>query len=359
MDALTDDYETAAPSAQQRRGFIRGGALVLTGGILAARPNAAWAQGEVNSVPETGLQAADTFLPVFTRTPAERPAGSVLGFFTGTTRLEGVVDPFVALGYFAGPNKDDWGSTLQLEADWKTPSGSITELYWQLVKPDGSSRRPLYGRYDRTLGRAIQWQFMVGNGIDAAGAADPAFSVNWDDDSGPVGTNCFSVTPNRINLYAVSSGGIAAAYTRLNMYSAPSNGSTFALSYGGADPESSNVTFKFQAVTAAASGMYSQGKPCIYFSNDGTVGAIGFFGASAMVRPAAYTQTYATADRTLGAYRSDPESSAYTGAADGEAKLADLNALRVAYENLRAFAEDLAQHHNAMLDDLQAYGLLA
>lgn len=84
---------------------------------------------------------------------------------------------------------------------------------------------------------------------------------------------------------------------------------------------------------------------------------VGWFGATPVARPAAYTQTYSTADRTLSAYTSDPESSAYTGAADGEAKLADLNALRVAYENLRAFTEDLAQLVNAMLDDDQAYGL--
>lgn len=84
---------------------------------------------------------------------------------------------------------------------------------------------------------------------------------------------------------------------------------------------------------------------------------LSFWGATAVARQAAFTQTYSTADRTLGAYTPDSESVAYTGAADGEAKLVDLNALRVAYENLRAFTEDLAQHHNALLDDLQLYGL--
>lgn len=84
----------------------------------------------------------------------------------------------------------------------------------------------------------------------------------------------------------------------------------------------------------------------------------GFFSQSAIAKPSAYTQTYSTADKTLGAYTADDESAAYTGAADSEAKLADLNALRVAVENLRAFTEDLAQHHNAVLDDLQALGLL-
>lgn len=40
-------------------------------------------------------------------------------------------------------------------------------------------------------------------------------------------------------------------------------------------------------------------------------------------------------------YTPDDQSAAYTGAADGEAKLADLNALRAAYENLRAAVESL------------------
>ena len=47
-----------------------------------------------------------------------------------------------------------------------------------------------------------------------------------------------------------------------------------------------------------------------------------------------------SAQTTL-AYVSDPEAVPYVGAADGEAKLTDLNALRVAYENLRVSYDDL------------------
>lgn len=82
----------------------------------------------------------------------------------------------------------------------------------------------------------------------------------------------------------------------------------------------------------------------------------GVFGVAPVTRAAALVQNYSTADRTLAAYTADAESAAYTGAADGEAKLADLNALRVAYENLRAFTEDLAGFVNALVDDMQAYG---
>jgi hypothetical protein len=89
----------------------------------------------------------------------------------------------------------------------------------------------------------------------------------------------------------------------------------------------------------------------------GTAPRIGFLGAAAVARAAAYTQTYSTAARTMPAYTTDAESGAYTGAADGEAKLADLNSLRVAYENLRANHDAIIQVINAIIDDAQANGL--
>jgi hypothetical protein len=80
-------------------------------------------------------------------------------------------------------------------------------------------------------------------------------------------------------------------------------------------------------------------------------------------RSAAYTQTYNTADRTLAAYTSDPENAAYTGLGTGApatpyAQVSNLNALRVAYENLRTFTEDLAAFVNALVDDLQTHGTI-
>lgn len=73
----------------------------------------------------------------------------------------------------------------------------------------------------------------------------------------------------------------------------------------------------------------------------------------------AFTQTYSTADPTLATYTADDESAAYTGAAgDSEAKLADLNALRVAYENLRAHHEDLAKFVNSLVDELQRQSII-
>lgn len=88
-----------------------------------------------------------------------------------------------------------------------------------------------------------------------------------------------------------------------------------------------------------------------------TTQKLGLWNATPVVRPAAYTQTYSTADRTISAYTPDVESVAYTGATDGEAQLVDLNALRVAVENLRAFCEDVAQAVNSLIDDHQSIGL--
>lgn len=78
--------------------------------------------------------------------------------------------------------------------------------------------------------------------------------------------------------------------------------------------------------------------------------------------PTAYTQTYNTTTRTFSAYTPDDESVAYTGQDNAQAgtvyaKFADLQALRVAYENLRAHAEEQGKLINSLIDDLQAYKL--
>lgn len=95
-------------------------------------------------------------------------------------------------------------------------------------------------------------------------------------------------------------------------------------------------------------------------NHDGTT--VGFYGVTPVARPSALTQSYSTASRTHAAYTADNESGAYTGVDNLEAgtvyaTVADLNALRVAYENLRAHHESTAQFVNTLADDLQANGL--
>lgn len=90
---------------------------------------------------------------------------------------------------------------------------------------------------------------------------------------------------------------------------------------------------------------------------------LGFWNAAPVSQPGPYVQSYTTADRTISAYAPSVQSAAFGGADNSQAgavyaKLADLNALRTSYENLRAFTEDVAQALNALIDDLQAVGLV-
>lgn len=90
---------------------------------------------------------------------------------------------------------------------------------------------------------------------------------------------------------------------------------------------------------------------------------MGFFGVTPVARPAAYTQTYSTATRTHAAYTADDESVAYIGIDNAQggtpyATVADLNALRVAVENLRVHHESTSAVLNQVIDDLQALGPL-
>lgn len=111
---------------------------------------------------------------------------------------------------------------------------------------------------------------------------------------------------------------------------------------------------------ADAVQMYSAdqaaGNACPHFQTEnGTV--VKLYAAGSL------TQTYSTADATLSAYSPDDESGAYSGIDNAQAgsvyaKLDDLNALRAAYETLRAFTEDLAKFTNSLVDALQATGLI-
>lgn len=90
---------------------------------------------------------------------------------------------------------------------------------------------------------------------------------------------------------------------------------------------------------------------------------LGFWNAPPIPQPGPYVQSYTTADRTISAYAPSVQSAAFAGVDNSQtgtvyAKLADLNALRTSYENLRAFTEDVAQALNALIDDLQAMGLI-
>lgn len=87
-----------------------------------------------------------------------------------------------------------------------------------------------------------------------------------------------------------------------------------------------------------------------------------FFGSAPVTsQPVSYTAGYATTNRAMGSYTPNAQGTAYVvgvlnllAAAQG----ADVNTLRVAYENLRVFCESMAQQHNALIQDLKAYGMI-
>jgi hypothetical protein len=94
-----------------------------------------------------------------------------------------------------------------------------------------------------------------------------------------------------------------------------------------------------------------------------TTQKLGFWNAAPVARPGSYALNYTTNTRTLAAYTSAPASTAYSGLSSGQAgspyaQAADLNSLRVAYENLRVFSENTTQLLNALVNDLKSMGLL-
>lgn len=90
---------------------------------------------------------------------------------------------------------------------------------------------------------------------------------------------------------------------------------------------------------------------------------LGFWNATPIPRPGPYTQSYTTSSRNLAAYSTATSATSFTGLSSGQsgvpyAQVADLNSLRIAHENLRAFAENSTQLLNAVINDLKAMGLL-
>ena len=85
---------------------------------------------------------------------------------------------------------------------------------------------------------------------------------------------------------------------------------------------------------------------------------IGFLGAAAVARPTAYTQTYSSATRT----HSNPTAAdpgTYAAGANGYSTGALAQALFNSVEALVVDMENVKQVLNQVIDDLQAYGLLA
>lgn len=127
-------------------------------------------------------------------------------------------------------------------------------------------------------------------------------------------------------------------------------------------------------LSAAADGALTDGVDIAVGSTTGTkIGTattqkLGFYNATPVVQPSAYTQTYATADKTHAA----PTAAALTvadgagtndntiGAITGDASvIAAVQELADEINKLVADVADTKQLVNSVIDDLQALGLLA
>lgn len=92
------------------------------------------------------------------------------------------------------------------------------------------------------------------------------------------------------------------------------------------------------------------------------VGTMGLLATTPSAVTTGYAWTYSTVGKTLPAYTSNVQGTPYAGGLLDllqAARLTDLNAVRVALENLRVFTESLAAQHNAVNASLLAAGLIS
>lgn len=91
------------------------------------------------------------------------------------------------------------------------------------------------------------------------------------------------------------------------------------------------------------------------------MGTMGLVATSPGSVPSGYAWGYTASSKVLPPYSALTVPTAFTGGLLDllqAARLADLNSLRLAVENLRVFTEALAQQHNAISLDLKAMGLI-
>lgn len=92
------------------------------------------------------------------------------------------------------------------------------------------------------------------------------------------------------------------------------------------------------------------------------IGNMGILATTPANVSSSFSWVYNTNDKALGAYTPNAQNTAFVGGLLDllqAARLTDLNATRVALENLRLFVEDIAQHHNAVSIALRDAGIIA
>lgn len=243
------------------------------------------------------------------------------------------------------------GSTVKARVEFLAGGQATEAAYRGLGSPkyglDLGDMTPSRGAIRLPSGGKIRgaWNGGAGTGT-AVFQTDTSFAVNGATNLSviPVGSGGTS-SLNLYNTAAATSAGFQMLCT-----STPSEARFNAFDAGAGAPFMSFYTAGAEQLRIAAVG-------------DITLKAtkVGVFGVTPVVRQASITQTYSTADPTLSAYTANVQSSAFTGIATGVggtpyAQLTDLNLLRVAYENLRAFVEDAVQLQNTTINYMKSYG---
>lgn len=272
-------------------------------------------------------------------------------------------------------------------------NGASTSTDALVIKPNGSDNFLSFLKPDGTLVGTVTYGGLI---FLASGANDLEFRSSTTAGRGIVKrlTNSTSfyrvINVDGYALLNVSAGGITTFVVPLTatntitniLVLAPTSTGTPAAGFGSAisvklrssttdDQDAGRLSWEWSTATHASraskgklSAYYtSSERECIAWEANSTVPLVGFYGVAPVARPTAYTQSYSTAARTVNAYTTDAESAAYTGIDNAQAgtvyaQLTDINALRTAYENLRASHDNLLQVVNSLIDDGQAVGLL-
>lgn len=342
---------------------------ILTHAILSATPAPVWSRGDLIGVPPGGLLKA---LPLAGR-PDVLPslANGIVHVSSGELTGSAIVNADVATSAAIAGTKisPDFGSQNIVT------TGNITTTTGFVGVGSGTRASAGYVRSDNA--------FTIG--VRGAGAYDLSFvsqfgdTFTFGDATHVAGFDIQGTTLHQIYIGSTPVVQIVSAGLALNAAQfvfGASVTSPFIFQANVANGTGQKLSIAAQAATIGTGGALDVGpgngtvagglgrlvtgalQPKFNWDDTG----IGFYGVSTVARPSAYTQTYSTADKTLGAYTPDSESGAYTGIDNAQAgavyaTVADLNALRVAYENLRAFVEDAVQMLNASIDDDQAQGL--
>ena len=160
-----------------------------------------------------------------------------------------------------------------------------------------------------------------------------------------ISSNCSGGTINNFCFRAESTDASSATNTRGFFANISSNSTTNYGLYVSVDSGTTNY------------GIYVNAGDC-YFGP--STNKIGFFGATTVVRTAAYTQTYATASRTMPNLTSTAvTTTAATNVAPyGYLTAAQADDIITQINNLRTDVDNAKKVINQILDDAQAYGLL-